>query len=1242
MKKRLLGILLCIALVAGILPAGLFSVPASADGKLYKTENVQVPAGWDYIEVKNANELKEALNKHVWNEKKPQSVFIRLVDDIKLTDAGLSKTANSLINACITNSTTVDFNGHTIKGNIYSKANPDNKTWSVLNLLICYGCYHDLTLRFVDSVGGGGVRLKAETYVDGPTNAVCIHADNIQKWNSSIKDKDACYKSEGVKVIFDGGSYYLDTSNTHWTNTQLDMFHFYADQFGQACWDYNTPFTRSAVGVENCKCTVNNGHFTAVSSCIEGEDNKTTTELGNRYVSALGLADSYAVDNLRINGGDFDGTAFAVYHYNKYGQSRSVPCLNGGSYKGGIMVCSLKRTYWGKIYDGWELDNESKNWSAGVLLKNGAKMYVDGKPADLQKVDLEEIGLPHEVVINSAPEITAFEPAETTVLVNGKAYAAVQFNKKPDSLVAEEFFTSIRNGKEESYYRTLEGAKCSLDSEDDILYNIELPAQKTETTVTVRIHAKYGDFDVYSEPVSYEWVTKPDFRFTLQPASKTTLADNSVGIPFDYNFHDMLSGYELYWLDDTNQWSKASNRFFTDENGLTMLYIKGPEVEKKEKITYSLILKYNTKEKLPVEVYSQDFTVTWDYRTVINELELPGNLLTGVKLSASVSDASSAVITDSLWYRNNDIVSGNDIASTGLYYGLLKLQAKDKYVFTQNSWATIFGCRSDAVSVSPDGKTAFFYTPTVALSCDHSGNTNKIENDSNTHWYVCSVCGLKLNPEKHRYGEGVTAGGITTYTCKDCKYQKTKENGKERIDWLKLDVQTLAVGSALPEVNLAEYYDGGAELISYQWYDGTNKVNAGTVIEKGKTYSLIVTCNAKDGFFFHNEVGFLADGKNTDPYTVSVTADGASVAAEKIKFNAVETASAEIHLPAVKIGKTVGELLNEIEKTVIDGKTDLIGELDAEITVDGVSHTFWRNNYTDTWKLPSEDTSNIENLKKETIQPNKNYRVNVKILINAASRYIRNEDVAVLNEECADSVSVSANSKNFTEVIALYSTGGNGKNIGFVNLGVTAPAVGETPQNSATGNGNYKIDSVNWSGSLSSGGFACNTKYTVTVTVSPAGGSVFADNAFATVNGNPATVTKDGAKRKISFTFEALPHSFTSWKYDDAQHWKACSAPGCTEKQNKAAHTMKNGICTVCGYIAMGDVDGNGVIDVKDARYALRAAIKLTDSGLDFTKKTNREFIAADTDGNGELNVKDARNILRAAIKLDKPSDWKQ
>jgi hypothetical protein len=66
--------------------------------------------------------------------------------------------------------------------------------------------------------------------------------------------------------------------------------------------------------------------------------------------------------------------------------------------------------------------------------------------------------------------------------------------------------------------------------------------------------------------------------------------------------------------------------------------------------------------------------------------------------------------------------------------------------------------------------------------------------------------------------------------------------------------------------------------------------------------------------------------------------------------------------------------------------------------------------------------------------------------------------------------------------------------------------------------------------------------------------------------------------------------------------------------------------------VILGDVDGNGEVNVSDARLALRAAVKLdTPTGV---------YEIAAKIGYDEISVSVARLILRAAVKLDNPKDW--
>ncbi len=107
---------------------------------------------------------------------------------------------------------------------------------------------------------------------------------------------------------------------------------------------------------------------------------------------------------------------------------------------------------------------------------------------------------------------------------------------------------------------------------------------------------------------------------------------------------------------------------------------------------------------------------------------------------------------------------------------------------------------------------------------------------------------------------------------------------------------------------------------------------------------------------------------------------------------------------------------------------------------------------------------------------------------------------------------------------------------------------------------------------------------------------------------------------------EPLAHS---WVEATCEAPRSCSVCGYAEGE-PLAHKFDNGVCTACGAqekpALMGDIDGNGVVNYKDAMLVLRVSI-----GLD----TLEDKSIADIDGNGAVNYKDAMKILRMSIGLD-------
>ncbi len=78
------------------------------------------------------------------------------------------------------------------------------------------------------------------------------------------------------------------------------------------------------------------------------------------------------------------------------------------------------------------------------------------------------------------------------------------------------------------------------------------------------------------------------------------------------------------------------------------------------------------------------------------------------------------------------------------------------------------------------------------------------------------------------------------------------------------------------------------------------------------------------------------------------------------------------------------------------------------------------------------------------------------------------------------------------------------------------------------------------------------------------------------------------------------------------------------------AKAIAEGLCKAVGvnFVQKGDVDGDGDVDVSDARAALRAAVGLEKLTSDAEKR-------ADIDGDGKVTVSDAREILRKSTGLE-------
>ena len=1249
MKKRFVCLLLCVLLLAGLFPAGLSRFTVSAEEeKLYKTEDVTVPKGWDYIEVHNREELYKALSSHPWweNDSHPQKVFIRLMNNIGMSSDEIGKDGRDLLYASVCSSRTLDFNGHTISGYISAYDNGSNLCWDCLNIRLLYGADPDFTFRLVDSVGGGGVSLDARTYVDGPTCALNIHTTDLYWFVNEACRNDIPHIGALPSVVIDGGIYRLKTECNKWNNVWMHPFRIPANADGDAIINYNaTPYSRSAVSVQGSvdNVTINDGYFYANN--VHQDDNNAT-EFGNRYVSALGLSYTSA-ERLYINGGLFESTGFAVYrNTNSQDGKHSHPTydhdpqINGGTFRGvlvdgkrtggGIMFCSSRMTWWNNYKGEWVLDETCKDAPVGLMISRNAVMTMDGKTVDPTKLDWEDIGWPHEIVIEPAGEVESIRPKQRSWLTGQTALAFLTLNKTPESVEVLRRVVTIRQGEEYVIWQKVEGADWHPINEKGTECRIEIPSPEKGREETFKVSVGFNGYTEVSDPITLEWVDVPDYAFTKQPVSRTSWPGHGIYVPFDYNFLGRVYSTNLYRLIDGERWAVSFNGDFYDmgeDLGYAVAFT-GPETSGAESETYCIVLEYYTDAgSQKVTVWSDEFMITWDNRQYFDWFSLDGWLRAGEPLKDALTAPDGMKITYQKWYRNGSPVSEETPAGPGKYHALLGLEADEGRAFSSGSVAQVFDEDVFPDSVSDNGKIAFFTTPAVSVSCDHAGNTDTaLYQNIGEHWNVCSVCGQRCNVTGHDF-ETAVSGSTVIHTCTTCGYRKTTDNGKECVDWLWLDTAPLAVGAPLPPVDIDPLYASKASLTAFVWYEGTTPKTPGDTVESGKTYRLVVNAKAADDCYFPDDINL----RGRDGVTNEVQISSSAYLAATLTFTPLATTAADVALPALTPGKTMGEVLEEIGQSAFEDAEALYG-IEVKLTAGGAENSYYKNIYTDGWKNYSDSVS-IDTFKTQTVQPGTQYILEIILLVNAEKRYVPASEIYVKDAWLADSVVVTGDSKQMARVLAVITTEGDGKTVDVIKLRVDEPVPGQTPASSAEGLGFYKAGTVSWAGKMNGGKFACETAYTVTLTVSATNGAAFASDALAAVNGVTASVKTQGDERIVTYTFPATKHEYGPWA--------VTKAPTATEEG------IESRTCAGCGAtqtrplpktgpaFMLGDVDFDGAITAADARLALRRAVE-----LETYAPGSPEFLACDVDKDGDVTAADARLILRAAVELEDPKKW--
>jgi len=583
-------------------------------------------------------------------------------------------------------------------------------------------------------------------------------------------------------------------------------------------------------------------------------------------------------------------------------------------------------------------------------------------------------------------------------------------------------------------------------------------------------------------------------------------------------------------------------------------------------------------------------SLLYDVKT-ISTVTIPGNVYEGMSISNKEFTAPlNTTIESCFWSRNGVGVNyGTKVSKGNSYKATICLKAADWFAFSSNVTANVLGSTVTADEVSTDGKYAWFTTKNVSITNDCNHSNTKYMHSELKHWQVCTDCSAKLNVSDHNFSK-TTSGNTVTYTCSICGFQKTGKVAETRtgVYYVSLDLGTAFVGGTTPSTatlnyatidstNTDKYYDfATVESVVY---------SSGSKFGSEKA-TATVTLKAKENYYFKNSTIAGAGVQYTrESYTPS---DDGSTLTVVFSVTPYTPADVTVTLPEFTAGKTYKDVVKET-KFMVNGVEMMsysvsIRENDGAAVVSNV-----------------HDGEPTETYLSKVIKPETKYSIVASIQLD---KYY-GKSITVTNPK-AGTVTDFYAGEIYASVDASYMTAAevDNTNINNINLTVEAPSFGKTPATSTASGKTYSVANVSWSGKLSNGAFTCDKEYAVEITVAKKGEYKFGENVQASVNGYPATVVKSGDMLVVSYTFEKLEHVYSAMQ-DSNYHWYECSK--CGEIKDKEAHTMVDGICSVCGYKESKkigedpqeektsvDIDLDGISSKASAAYTSKGKTKIT------------------------------------------------
>jgi len=359
--KKLAALLLCISV---FLSACVTYVSAAESFE----DNVCEVYTWE--------DFTEAFNQ--WPRYSNQSFNVKLMADLHYDAKDTSRDQTSMVEAHIQGSHyTFDFNGHTLSAtDAVSSTDLDSVLTDFTTIhMHAFRNEKGSTLRFIDSVGGGGISMYSHRAYDNQLAALRI-AGSTDYYDCGV------YQYTGNKistVIFDGGNYTL-TAKT--------------EKFGSGTRSREN-YYRGCVIADYVNAEIHDGTFTAKSQGVV-----TQYDMCARELSAFATCCSSTLNpakrsknNPIIYGGKFISDGYSLHHFDTSStpdetRYMETPLICGGAFFGAVSYIGETFTY------NSEGNDEYEDVSASEIISGAAHAYYlnsNGKLKEVKDLTLKDL-----------------------------------------------------------------------------------------------------------------------------------------------------------------------------------------------------------------------------------------------------------------------------------------------------------------------------------------------------------------------------------------------------------------------------------------------------------------------------------------------------------------------------------------------------------------------------------------------------------------------------------------------------------------------------------------------------------------------------------------------------------------------------------------------------------------------------------------------------------------------------------